>query len=336
MSRAALFEEFGEPADVLQVRNVMVPEPGIGQVRVRMLASPVNPSDLMTIRGVYGMLPKLPVSPGLEGVGTVEANGGGLMGRFLMGKRVAVLNSKTGNWREHAIVAAQQAIPVPTGLPLEQAAMFFVNPATAYIMTRKELRVPEGAWLLQTAAGSALGRMVIRLGRHYKFRTLNVVRREEQADELRAFGGDAAITFDPERHDARQFLEEVQLITESRGVGYAIDAVGGPTGSAVLSSLGVGGRMLIYGTLADQPITFAPRQVLMQTARIEGFWLARWMAQRSILGRLNLVRDISRLMKAGVLVSEVGKAFPLEQVAEAVREAEKPARGGKVWLRLAE
>src|ERR1700682_5818861 len=98
--RAVVYERFGEPSEVLGVRDVPVPEPGPGEVRIRMLASPVNPSDLMAIRGKYGLLPKLPATPGFEGVGIVESAGPGLLGKWLKGKRVAVLGSRTGNWQE--------------------------------------------------------------------------------------------------------------------------------------------------------------------------------------------------------------------------------------------
>src|SRR5437660_602475 len=175
--KAAVFDRFGDPADVLAVRDVPAPEPGRGEVRVRMLASPINPSDMLTVRGQYGKQPPLPMTPGFEGVCIVEA-GSGLLARRVMGKRVAVLNgsSQRGNWQEYVVIPARQAVPVKAALRDEQAASFFVNPATALVMTRHVLNVPHGAWLLQTAAGSALGRMVIRLGAYYGFRTLNVVR----------------------------------------------------------------------------------------------------------------------------------------------------------------
>src|SRR5262249_41221898 len=126
-------------------------------------ASPINPSDLLFAQGSYGRRPSLPATPGFEGVGIVEQAGGGLLGRLRVGRRVAVLNGQGGNWQEQVIISARQAVPVPRALADEQAAAFFVNPASAVIMTRWILKVPRGAWLLQTAAGSALGRMVIRL-----------------------------------------------------------------------------------------------------------------------------------------------------------------------------
>ena len=150
---------------------------------MRMLACPINPSDVMTIRGTYGRRPSLPFTPGYEGVGVVEESGGGLLGALRRSKRVVVLNSITGNWAEQAVVPAKQVIPVPASLSVEQAATCFINPVTAYVMVQRVLRVPAGGWLLQTAAGSQLGRMVIRLGRRLGFRTINIVRRDEQLDE---------------------------------------------------------------------------------------------------------------------------------------------------------
>src|SRR6516164_4953153 len=190
--KAIVCEKWGDPEEVLHVRDVPEPVPDPGQVLVRMLASPVNPSDLLMVRGEYGRQPPLPATPGFEGVGVVEA-GTGLLARRVLGRRVAVLNSGSGNWKEHVVIPARQAVPVPRELTDEQAASFFVNPASALAMTRYVLRAPAGAWLLQTAAGSALGRMVIRLGQRYGFRTLNVVRRRAQAEELLRTGGTAAI-----------------------------------------------------------------------------------------------------------------------------------------------
>ena len=154
MSKAVVFDEFGTPTEVLRVREIATPSPSAGEVRVRMIASPINPSDLLVVRGEYGRLPKLPATPGFEGVGVVEAAGPGLLGKLRLGKRVAVLNSGGGNWREQVTVPARQVVPVHSSVTDEQAAAFFVNPASALLMTRYILRVPEGEWLLQTAAGS--------------------------------------------------------------------------------------------------------------------------------------------------------------------------------------
>jgi NADPH:quinone reductase-like Zn-dependent oxidoreductase len=330
--KAVVFDRFGPPAEVLHVKEVPRPEPGPGQVRVRMLASPLNPSDLLVVRGQYGRLPQLPATPGFEGVGVIDAAGPGLL-RLLRGlkpgRRVAVLNGRGGNWAEYVTVPARQAVPIPADIPDEQAAAFFVNPATALAMTRWVLGVPAGAWLLQTAAGSALGRMVIRLGRHDGFRTLNVVRRRAQAEELRRAGADAVIATDEEEIEPR-----VRALTGGAGVPFALDAVGGATGGAVVKSLAADGRLLLYGTLSGEPIPLDPRALMVGQKRVEGFWLSEWTPRQGVLTMLKLFRQITRLLRAGVLTSEVGASFPLDEIRSAVERAETPGRQGKVLLRL--
>lgn len=333
--KAVQFDQFGEPANVLQVRDVEPPRPKSGEVLVRMLFSPVNPSDLMTVRGVYGKQPKLPCAPGYEGVGIIEASGGGLLGKLLVGKRVALLNGINGNWQERTTVLAKQAVPLPKLLPAEQGATFFVNPTTAFAMTRRVLAVPSGDWLLQTAAASELGKMVVRLGVRFGFKTLNVVRRAEQAEALKSLGANAVIVFDPAKQSADDLRNEVHRVTGERGVRFAIDPVGGATGSAVVTCLAPGGRMLVYGTLSPEPLSFSPRDLMTPGSSIEGFWLARWLPQLSLIAKLKLIRTVSGLIQEGVLTSQIGEVFPLDRVSDAVRAAETPGRTGKVLLRIA-
>lgn len=330
--KAIVYDRFGTPAEVLQLRDVPTPEPGRGEVRVRMIASPVNPSDMLTVRGMYGKLPKLPATPGYEGVGRVEVAGPGLLARLRglrPGRRVAVLNGKGGNWQEQVIIPARQAVPIPDDIPDEQAAAFFVNPATAIVMTRHVLRVPAGAWLLQTAAGSALGRMVIRLGRRHGFRTINVVRRREQAEELLRAGGDAAICSSEEDVPAR-----VRALTGGAGASYALDPVGGDITLRVLEALAPRGRLLVYGTLAAEPIRLDPRLLIAGQKIVEGFWLSEWSRDQGVLTMLRLFRQIVSSLRDGTLATDVAASYPMEDIRRAVEEAEKPAKPGKVLLRL--
>lgn len=330
MMKAIVCERWGDPEEVLQVRDKPEPTHGPGQVRVRMIASPINPSDLLLVRGQYGRLPPLPATPGFEGVGVVEA-GSGLLARRVMGRRVAVLNSGGGNWQEQVVIPARQAVPVPKELSDEQAASFFVNPASVLAMVRYVLRVPPGAWLLQTAAGSTLGRMVIRLGQHDGFRTLNVVRRREQSEELRRMGGTAVIATNEE-----SLTKCIPEITKSEEVVFALDAVGGAVGSEVVRNLGRGGRMLVYGTLSGEPLQFDPRTLMVGQKRIDGFWLSEWVRQQKPWTMLWLFRQIGKLIRAGVLVSEEGQSFPLADIRAAVRQAAAAGRQGKVLLRMRE
>lgn len=326
--KAAVCDRWGDPEHVLHIKDIPAPKCGSGQVRVRMLASPINPSDLFMVRGQYGYQPPLPCTPGFEGVGVVE-EGRGLLAWRVKGRRVAVINGASGNWAEQVVIPARQAVPVPDDLTDEQAASFFVNPASALVMVRDVLRVPRGAWLLQTAAGSALGRMVIRLGKLDGFRTLNVVRRREQAEELTRLGGDAVVVCPDEPLVAR-----AKEITGGAGVPFALDAVGGQTGSLALQCLAPGGRLLVYSTLSGEPISFDPRLLMTAGRRIDGFWLSQWARQQGALRMLALFRQIGRLMRGGALATEVGATFPLDDIQAAVRQAAQPGRRGKVLLRL--
>jgi NADPH:quinone reductase-like Zn-dependent oxidoreductase len=326
--KAIVFDQCGDPGEVLQVRDVPVPKPGPGQVRVRMIASPINPSDLLFVRGLYGAKPVLPGAPGFEGVGVVEESGGGFLGWRVRGRRVAVLNGVTGNWREQTIVPAEQTIPVPDDLPDEQVASFFVNPATAWVMVKNVLHVPSGAWLLQTAAGSALGRMVIRLGKSEGFKTLNIVRRAEQVAELKGEGADEVVCSTTE-----PLIERVRQITGGT-LRYALDAVGGQTGAEALACLSKHGRLLVYGALSAQPTPVDPRALIMGQRQIEGFWLKEWIEEQGLWTKFWLMRRLIRLLRTGVLTTPVGEQFPLESVQDAARAAEVVGRRGKVLLRI--
>jgi NADPH:quinone reductase-like Zn-dependent oxidoreductase len=323
--RAAVQEQFGEPTEVLRIRDEPTPGLRSGFVRVRMLASPINPSDLMMVRGVYSYAPPLPATPGFEGVGIVEESGGGLIGWFQKGKRVAVASQIARCWAEQVVIPATAAVPIPASLSLEQAASAFVNPTTAYAMTQRVLNVLPQEWLLQTAAASVVGKMVIALGKHFGFRTINAVRREDQVPELKVLGADEVVV-----------TEKQMRITAGYGVRCALDPVGGETGTAVAKCLAPGGRMLVHGSLSLQPTCFQPRELLTKGAKIESFALGRFMQRLNLIQKLGVIRAVNRLTESGVLRSPEGNKFPLDRIAEAVSDAERPGRGGKTLLIIAE
>lgn len=326
--KAIVFDHPGDPRHVLKLRDLPIPPPPRGHVLVRMLASPINPSDLIFITGTYGIKPDLPATPGFEGIGIVE-HGGGLLGWLRKGKRVAVLNAQTGNWREYTTVPARYVIPVPGDISDEQAACFFVNPATALVMTQKVLRIPRGEWLLQSAAGSSLGRMIIRLGKRLGFRTINIVRRLEAVDELKSLGGDEVICA-----DGQGITEQVLSITNGQGVRYAIDPVGGETGTAVIASLAPGGHVLLFGLLSGEPVSVDPRFLLDGSKRVEGFLLSDWARRQGVVTLLRLFRQVWRLIREGVLSTDRVNLFPLAEFQKAVDQAMMPAKPGKVVLRM--
>src|SRR5207249_9394608 len=137
---------FGDPADVLTIEELPTPEPGPGQALVRMQVRPINPSDLFTIRGRYGVLPQLPATPGLEGAGVVAALGAGV-NQLQIGQMVVPLGS--GTWQEYLVADADAHLAVPRGLDERAAAMLLANPTSAWLLLHEVLRVAPGAWVLQ-------------------------------------------------------------------------------------------------------------------------------------------------------------------------------------------
>lgn len=347
--KSARVDLFSDDASTVQIRDVPVPEPAPGQVRVRMHMAPVNPSDFNYIDGTYeralarmiwnrGQMQPSP-SPGaerfatppyalgVEGVGVVEEAGGGLLAKRLVGKRVAVVSGPPhGTWQEQTLIDAKRAFPVPKGLSDAQACSFFVNPLTALILVRHQLEIARGALVLQTAAGSALAQMVRNLGREDGFEVINVVRSPAGAERLRQAGSKKVIALEEE-----DLLESVHRITP-RGVDYVLDCVGGPTGSEALRTLAPGGRMVCYGTLSREPISLPPRDIMMPMTRIEGFYLSAHLGRLSLLQRLLLIRKTARLIASGVLGTEVEATYRLENLHEALAHARRPGRSGKILL----
>jgi NADPH:quinone reductase-like Zn-dependent oxidoreductase len=335
--KAIQFDAYGEPADVLAVAERPVPEPGRGEVRVRILASPVNPSDLLYVRGHYsGVEPQFPAPVGFEGVGIVDALGPEAEG-VVVGQRVAAMNGRGGDWAEYAVLPAGSSLPAPDGISDQQVACFVVNPASAILMVRHVLAVPRGEWLLQSAAGSELGRMIIRLAKRDGIRTVNVVRRRDSVAELEALGADVVIVSTEGPID-----EQVHDIVAREGVKYAIDPVVGQTGTEIFKALHEDGKMLVYGSLTGEPIRIGedPRDILSGRRTLEVFWLGYWLPKLDESGfypagkpaGFQLVQDIEALMRDDVLVTSPGNTYSLDEIGSAVAQAESEGRHGKVLL----
>ncbi len=323
--KSVRFYEFGNPAELLHVEDVPRPEPGASQVLVKMRARSINPSDLLTVRGFYGALPKLPATPGLEGMGEVASLGDDVKS-LRLGQRVIPLGV-AGTWQEYLLVESTQVIPVPDSVSDQTAAQFVVNPLTAWIMTVEELRLEPGEWLLQTAAGSTLGRIVLQIAASRGFKTINVVRRRAQVEELRALGADEVICTEDE-----DLAERVKEITGGAGAIKAIDAVGGETGGAVVSAMGRGGVLLVYGVLSLEPMPVDCGRMIFTSMTIRGFWLTEWFRSAPPERQQSATMEMLGLMATNKIVPPVEAEYPLTEVLAAVEHAERTGRSGKVLL----
>lgn len=327
--QAVVATRTGEPADVLRLEELPVPDPGPGQVRVRIEAAPVNHNDLHMIRGRYGIAPAMPTALGQEAVGFVDALGEGVTGRTV-GERVVTLGA-LGTWQEYVVHEADRVLAVPSTMAASTAAQLIASPLTALLLVTDALDVRPGEWLVQTAAGSTVGRLVVQLGRHLGFRTINVVRRRSAVDEIVALGGDAVICTEDE--DVATRIAEIGSGTVTK----AIDCVGGPLGADVSRALAPGGEMVVYGALATHRQTDEDRLTVPLFARsliydakvVRGFWLHRWFGTNTPDTILTKLAAAYELVDDGTLEITAGQPFRLEQFADAVALAEAPARGGK-------
>jgi NADPH:quinone reductase-like Zn-dependent oxidoreductase len=217
------FDRFGEPADVLHLLDAAIPQPAAGEVRVRLTARAIHPSDLQNVRGRYGRPPPLPATPGNDAAGVVDAVGVGVTSP-VPGMRVALLlgaNAGRGTWREQVCVPAQMVVPTPSGLTDTQAGALWVNYLSIEAMVEDVLHLKAGDVLIQTAAGSQLGRAVLEFAKVRGLVLVNVVRRAEQAAELRAAGATHVVVVPGEDLAAR-----VREVTGGKGATAAIDSVG--------------------------------------------------------------------------------------------------------------
>ena len=323
--RALQFATFGKPVDVLELVDLPEPEPKAGQVRVRLSHRPINPSDLLYIQGKYGIVPRLPAIPGFECAGRVDKVGQGVS-IVAVGQRVVPMGV-LGTWRGSVIAREGQLTPVPDNVSDQAAAQLGVNPVTAWVMLTRELDVKPGEWLLQTAAGSTLGRIVLQLAKLRGFKTINFVRRRDQVQEILDLGADAVIcTEDPDP------VGEAMKVTRGQGVHAAIDAVGGRTGGRAAKCLRAGGTMLVYGLLGDECIPLDSGDMIFKGSTVRGFWLSRWYQNTPGDAVQATIREVVQLMGTGRLTPPVEREYDLGDFKAAIAHAEQPGRHGKILL----
>ncbi|MGW2409495.1 zinc-dependent alcohol dehydrogenase family protein [Streptomyces sp. NPDC001739] len=337
--RALVAVEAGEPADVLRLEYRPVPTPKAGQALIRVKATPIHASDLHVLRGRYGFSPRFPAVGGhMECVGRIAGLGPETEG-LRVGERVVAAAvpavpgpPAAGTWQEYIVADQRRLLPVSDRLSDSSACQLAVNPLTALLLVTRELDVQPGEWLLQTAAGSTVGRLVIQLSRHLGMRTINVVRRRDAVEEITAFGGDEVVCTEDE-----DLLQRVAEIAGPVGVRKAVDCVAGPVGAQVSQALAPGGEVVVYGALSTHrqtdpaalTIPLQARSVIYETKAVRGFWLNRWFGTASPEDALRALSRVRGLVADGVLSIPRGRPFPLERFAEAVSLAEAPAHGTK-------
>jgi NADPH:quinone reductase-like Zn-dependent oxidoreductase len=315
-----------EGAASLRVVEKPAPELQSGELLVRVLASPVNPSDLAFLKGMYGIQKPLPAVPGFEASGVVVA-GKGAAARALVGRRVAFSSpsDRDGTWAEYAVARVTSCFPLRSGVSDEQGAMIIVNPLTAWAFL---MRAREGKHkvLVHTAAASALGHWLIRLAKPRKVKLIHVVRRAEQVAHLRSLGEEHVLD-----SSADDFEATLKKTCRSLGAKIAFDAVGGDTAFRVLRALPRGGELVSYGALSEGPLFVHPGDVIFADKRVTGFWLTRLFDAEHLPRMLQGAVAVQRFVANGATTA-VRELVGLDDLAAAIGRYEAKMTEGKVLL----
>ncbi len=323
------FSEFGRCDKVIDVVETEDFAPPAGKsVTVRMLTMSINPSDILTIEGDYGVRPPLPFTPGGEGVGRVEAVGEGVQ-TLKTGDLVLPLAGSC--WREFIQCGENAVIPIPQAIDLEQAAMIKANPATAEVMLTTLVDLKPGDWFIQNASNSAVGRFVTRLAKIKGLNCIAIVRRPEVVDLLEQDGA-ACVLVANDQTSNDDIVTKVKAAIGDNTLRLGLDAIGGGASNLLAACLTDGGKVVNYGLLSGEPCQLDPYHLVFRHITLTGFWLTDWFAQASRDDMAKLYGMLIPLIADGTLSGAIEARYPLTEIKAAVAHAAKGMRSGKVLL----
>ncbi|MCC0076048.1 MAG: zinc-binding dehydrogenase [Rhodobacter sp.] len=312
-------------APYLELAEVALPAPAPGQVVIEVTRAPVNPSDLFFIQGVYGQPRTQGQAAGFEGVGRV-IGGNGPLAEALTGRRVSFLGTGTGAWARHALADAALCIPLDDAVSDNDGAALIVNPLTAVALLDQVRESGSNAFVL-TAAGSQLGRLMLELARETGLQAIAVIRRPDDAGDLRALGAAEVLV----SSDAG-FSAAAQAALKAHKPRRLLDAVGDQMAADLFFAMPPGARWVVYGKMSDE----APRltqlgQLIFMGKQIEGFWLSRWLPAAAPERRLEVVRQVQGRFASGQWSTRVHAELSLEQALDGILPALADS-AGKVML----
>jgi NADPH:quinone reductase-like Zn-dependent oxidoreductase len=323
--RAIIHHQFGEPSDVLAVEDIDSPEPGTGEVRVRLLLSPIHNHDLWTVRGTYGFKPELPARAGTEAVGVIDALGADVT-HLEIGQRVAT-GGTFGVWAEYFIAKAASLIPVDESLTDEVAAQLVSMPFSA-ISLLDTLDLAEGDWLVQNAANGAVGRLVAQLAVARGINVVGLVRREARVAELEAQGITNVVATETEG-----WQDAVRQITGNGPITTALDSVGGQASGDLASLLSENGTLIVFGAMDSPVMEIRSGGIIFNNLTVKGFWGSRVMGAMAPQKRGELLGELALRIRTGALTLPIEATYSFDDVRAASAANFVEGRAGKILLR---
>ena len=320
--KAIVYERHGNPAEVLQIQTQPRPKPAADEALVEMRAAPINPADINAIEGKYPARREVPAVPGFEGAGVVVDVGANVS--TINKGALVILPHNIGTWREALAVKASELVPVPPEIEPVQAAMLKINPMTAWRSLHDYVDLARGDWLIQNAANSAAGRAVIQIAHELGFKTVNVVRRAELIDELRAEGGDVVLM------DGEKLRDEVKAATSGAPIRLGLNAVGGDSALHLANCLAFGGTLVSFGAMSMQPLKIPTGLLIFKDLRFRGIWINNWYNNATMQERTKTFQELFEMAKRGLLKTKVEKAYSIDEAKAAVAHASQSKRSGKI------
>src|SRR5467141_2395052 len=318
----------GEPFDVIELNTIPDPALGPEDVLISMEAAPLNPSDFLFVRGMYGVRPSFPSSVGAEGVGRV-AKIGSKVDIALRGKRVLILPTyEQGTWADEVVAPVRNIVPMSDEADPLQLSMIGINPATAYLLLNRYVSLMPGDWIGQTAANSAMGQYIIALAKLAGVKTLNVVRREEVAQQVRQWGGDRVVLQGDNLH------KDIEEALDGKKLSLVLDTVGGPAVGALARSLKTGGSIVVYAVLSGQFPAISPKDFIYRDLSLHGFWLMNWIRNAPRTEIREIYQKLDDLVANGSLCAAVEHVYPLDQFKDAFKQSLKSNRNGKILFKF--
>ncbi len=320
--KAVVADPTGGPEN-LKLFDLPKPEPGEGEVLVKLEASGVNFIDVYFRAGLY-KAPENPVRLGSEGAGTVEALGKGVERRI--GARVAYAMSR-GSYAEYATVPNSLLVDLPDDLSFEQGAAVMLQGMTAHYLTRSTFDVKAGNTCLIHAAAGGAGLMLVQLAKIAGATVIGTVSTEQKADLAREYGADHVI-----RYTEQDFVAETKKITGNRGVDVVYDSVGKSTFYGSLDCLRPRGMMVLFGQ-SSGPVGEIDPQILNQKGSL---FLTRPSLAHYVSDSKELrwrASDLFQWMEHGKLKVEIHKTYSLTDAAQAHRDLESRKTTGKLLLK---
>lgn len=325
--KALIQTDYGDPTRVLGLHDVPDATAGAGQVVIDLEAAVVHAADARTVLGTEGFRKKLPRTPGYEGVGRISQLGPGVQGLKLGTRVFTPLGA--GTYRERVAVNADGLIQAPEGDAV-QVALLSLSPATALLLLQDFVKLAPDDWVVQNAANSPVGRMVIQLARELKVRVVNVVKSSPVIGELKEIGAGAVLL------DTEDLRDRVVAVTQGAPIRLALDAVGGDATTRLANCLAEEGTVVNYGAMSGQPCHIPSEMLGSRGIRLCGVNPARQLARHKPEARQAIYSCIGKLLAARRLQARIAATYDLSHAIEAIQHALNigDKRFGKVVIHI--